>query len=90
MGGYIGVVNSLVSTGMAGDLVCTSVLAKYAQGIDAGMDDGIATSGSVRGLASLPASGYGMAINEAITGSVAQPLTVAYGTTGYVVLCRQL
>lgn len=90
MNGYIGVINSLGVTGLAGDLVCTSVLAKYAQGIDAGLDDGLATNGSVRGYASLPASGYGPIVNENLATPVALPLTVAYGTTGYVVLCRQL
>lgn len=85
MGGDIGVVNGVASTGITGNAVCTSVLAKYAQGIDAGLDDGISTSGSVKG--SLPVAGINHGtLNEAIV----SPILTGYGTDGYVVICMQL
>lgn len=86
MGGSLGVVSSLASTGLAGTAVCTSVLAKFAQGIDAGLDDGLSTSGSVRGTAS-SAQNQGV-INEGLVG--ASPIATEYGTGGYINLCMEL
>jgi prepilin-type N-terminal cleavage/methylation domain-containing protein len=94
MGGYLGVVTSPF-TGLSGDAVCTSVLAKYAQGIDAGLDDGFSSKGTVMGGASVLSGG---ALNEGLataapgytTTTPGTPLAAGYGTDGYVVICKQL
>lgn len=83
MGGYIGIINSLAVTGISGPAVCTSVQSKYAQGIDAALDDGISTNGDVKGIQ--PVTG---ALNEVLAGTA--PMTGFYTSAGYVILCRQL
>lgn len=93
MGGHIAVETStgLVVSDFSGPFICTSVLAKYAQGIDATLDDGVATTGIMRGFGSAPALGNGPVLDEdpADVGGTAQPLTAVYATRGYVTLCMQ-
>jgi len=67
--------------GLAGHAVCTSVPSKYAQGIDASLDDGAATTGDVRGG---PAT---ITLNDA-TGTAA-----AYGAPvdgQYITICKKI
>ncbi|MCE5181328.1 MAG: prepilin-type N-terminal cleavage/methylation domain-containing protein [Betaproteobacteria bacterium] len=87
LGGYLGVVNGSVTTGLSGDTVCTSVPAKFAQLVDTAIDDGISTSGTVKGLLTAAGAGLGT-LNETMVN--ASPIVAAYGTAGYIVLCRQL
>jgi prepilin-type N-terminal cleavage/methylation domain-containing protein len=66
--------------GLTGHAVCTSVPSKYAQGIDANLDDGVATTGDVRGSAET-------------TVNAASGTATAYGapTDGkYITICRKL
>ena len=80
MGGSIGVVDGTASTGLAGPVVCTSVLAKFADGIDAALDDGLASTGTVRSNT----------VGTSLDAAISSPVLTAYPTTGYAVICMQL
>ena len=79
-GGIMGV--EAAPLGLTGTAVCVSVDSTYAQGIDAAMDDGVATTGDVR------ASAAYTTINGA-SGSVAD-YAAPDPTKPYVTLCRKI
>ncbi len=78
-GGTIGVENS--PQGLTGPAVCVSIDSTYAQGIDAAIDDGSATTGDVRAG---PAGG----LNAATGAATAYAAPVA--ATPYVTLCKRI
>ncbi|MEN6628626.1 MAG: prepilin-type N-terminal cleavage/methylation domain-containing protein [Sulfuricella sp.] len=86
LGGFIGVVNGATTIGVSGVAACTSLPSKFAQLVDTSIDDGISTSGSMRGV-SLAVTGAGT-LNENLVGASA--ITSFYGTAGYVIVCMEL
>lgn len=83
LGGFMGIVSSSAYTTFSGPAVCTSVPSKFAQGIDATLDDGFSSLGVVHAI-----QGTTNLLNETIAGST--PLTGAYSSAGYVILCMEL
>jgi prepilin-type N-terminal cleavage/methylation domain-containing protein len=69
------------NNGLAGVVVCTSVEDKYAQGIDASLDDGVATTGDLRSAAS-------SATANAVAGAAAAYAAPTEGN--YRTLCRKI
>lgn len=66
---------------LTGHAVCTSVPSKYAQGIDASLDDGVATTGDVRGGPS----------TATLNNSTGTATTYAAPVDGeYITICKKL
>lgn len=84
MGGNIGVQSGAL--GLTGAAVCTGVYSKFAQGIDAAIDDGLGTNGSVRGLVGQTT------ITATVTSVAPDNTTGLYSSTAadYTILCRQI
>jgi len=81
MGGNIGVQSGAL--GLTGPAVCTGVYSKYAGGIDATLDDGTSTGGTVHGL-------VGQTAITATVTSVAPTAAYSATATDYAILCKQL
>jgi prepilin-type N-terminal cleavage/methylation domain-containing protein len=79
-GGMIGVQDS--PYGLTGPAVCVSIDSTYAQGIDAAIDDGDATTGDVR-------AGAAGALNAA-TGAAAVAYAAPVAATPFVTLCKRM